>query len=84
MFSFSNKKRLTMVKIIEKNIVELSPEEVIVEIVVLKKILLWEFKTVYRKVHGSVFKYKNKRYKAVCSFLNFQVYNYFNLPLDED
>jgi len=46
-----------------------------------KKILFWEIKRTYRKVHGTVFRYKNGRYQQI-SWLDWDIKNLFDIPVE--
>ena len=70
-----------MVKVISKNLVELSPDEVVEEIVVEERIFFIKFRSTYRKVHGTIFRYKNGRYREI-DWRDNDVKNYFKLPIE--
>tara|TARA_R110002049_G_scaffold245028_4_gene418887 strand:- start:369 stop:581 length:213 start_codon:yes stop_codon:yes gene_type:complete len=70
-----------MIKILSNDIVEINPGEVVEEIKISKKILFWEIKRTYRKVHGTVFRYKNGRYQQI-SWLDWDIKNLFDIPVE--
>ncbi len=70
-----------MVKVIKKDIIQINPDEVVEEITVIERIFFMDFKYVYRKVHGIIFRYKNGRYKQV-SWMDSDVENYFKIPIE--
>jgi len=71
-----------MVRLLNKNLVEINPGEIIEEIVIEEEIFFFFTKiTTYRKVHGEVFRYKEGRYKKL-SVLDWEIKYYFELPLE--
>ena len=70
-----------MVKVIKKDIIQINPDEVVEEITVIERIFFMDFKYVYRKVHGIIFRYKNGRYKQI-SWMDSDVKNYFKIPIE--
>ena len=70
-----------MVKVISRDFIEINPGEVIEELVIVERLFWINFKQVYRKVHGTVFRYKNGRYREV-GLLDRDVKNLFKLPVE--
>tara|TARA_R110002049_G_scaffold231127_2_gene403412 strand:+ start:13554 stop:13766 length:213 start_codon:yes stop_codon:yes gene_type:complete len=70
-----------MIKLISKDIIEINPGEVVEEIVVVERLFWINFKFTYRKVHGTIFRYKNGRYRQI-SWRDWDVANYFKLPIE--
>lgn len=70
-----------MVKVLSNNLIEINPNEVVEEIVISKKILFWEFNSTYRRVHGTVFKYKNGRYQQI-GWRDWDIKNLFDIPVE--
>jgi hypothetical protein len=71
-----------MVRLISKDILEINPGEVVEEITVIKRIFFMNFKIVYRKVHGTIFRYKNGRYRELSLLSYMGVSNYFKIPFE--
>lgn len=71
-----------MVKLISKDVIEINPGEVVEEIVVNKRIFWVDFKKVYRRVHGNIFRYKYGRYRQIDPRDFWEIKNYFNLPIE--
>lgn len=74
-----------MIKVIKRDYVQVNPVEVVEEVTVSEKILLWDIKTVYRKVHGSWFKFRERdnRYQKICFGSKIKLYLHANLPIEE-
>ncbi len=70
-----------MVRVISRDYIEINPGEYVREIIIEKRILFWNFKKTYRKVHGNIFRYKYGRYTKI-SPLDWEVKSYFDLPID--
>jgi hypothetical protein len=70
-----------MIKVISKDIIEINQGEVIEEITIIEKLFWINFKRVYRKVHGTIFRYKNGRYREI-GWRDRDVENYFKLPVE--
>tara|TARA_R110002020_G_scaffold100855_5_gene238102 strand:- start:26873 stop:27085 length:213 start_codon:yes stop_codon:yes gene_type:complete len=70
-----------MIKVISKDIIEINPGEVVVEITVIERLFWINFKQVFRKVHGAIFRYKNGRYRKI-TWRDSGVENYFKLPIE--
>ena len=70
-----------MVKVISRDFIEINPGEVVEEVVVNERIFWVNFKKVYRRVHGSIFRYKYGRYSQVDP-RDWEIRNYFKLPIE--
>lgn len=70
-----------MIKVISKDIIEINPGEAIEEITIIERLLWMNFKRVFRKVHGTIFRYKNGRYKQI-GWRDCDVKNYFKIPIE--
>ena len=70
------------VKVISRDLIEINPGEVVQQVIISEKILFWGIKTVYRKVHGQYFVYKNGRYTRLNWRHHSDLEAYFNLPIE--
>jgi hypothetical protein len=68
-----------MIKILSNEYIEINPGEMIQELVLSEKKFFMEFVNTYRKVHGTIFIYSNKRYKCVSKKTRNKISSLFKL-----
>ena len=71
------------IRVVDKNYIESSRSEVIVEITVVIRFWLWDITRVYRKVHGEYFLYSGGRYATLSKRKSEDVAKWFKLPGDD-
>lgn len=75
-----------MIKVIDRDYIELLPGEVVEEVTVSERILFWKIKRTYRNVHGSWFRFRKKsgNYEKVSWMSDISSYLEAKLPVDEN
>ncbi|MGK0464826.1 hypothetical protein [Clostridium sp.] len=68
-----------MIKVLSNEHIEINSGEMVQELILSERKFFMEFITTYRYVHGTIFVYKNKRYKCVSLSVKNKISSFFKL-----